>query len=431
MTSFREVAVTRMGFCILTAILLLMILWLYLFVRTPENENRRLRAAALAELVWIFCAILLLMDAIFPGAMIWRPRRSWPFLVEKAASLPYVIWLFAIIGSLCHFCLYLKAIRLLESTQFSQDTIKETLDLLPAGICIGDAGGKVVMANAAMTDYYRQFTGGLLLSIHSLREEILRRGTKRDDSYLIRMDDGKVLRFDMQRIMADGRECDQYLAFDVTEQMVIVDRLAEDNARLRDIQYRMKAYSVRAAEMFMEQEILAARVAVHDGLGDLLLTCRYFFENPETTDREGLLRMMKETNTYLLREAEEPRAERDHYMDALRMARGIGVTVHVEGQVPGEGAARRIIGLAVSECAANTVKHAGGDTVTVRIDGERIEITNNGTPPEGPIVETGGLRSLRRMTEEIGGEMQVAWEGGFRLTIRVPDADFRDLPIVH
>ena len=75
----------------------------------------------------------------------------------------------------------------------------------------------------------------------------------------------------------------------------------------------------------------------------------------------------------------------------------------------------------LSEFAANTVKHARGDSLTVEISGgegsQVIFITNSGEPPAAPIAESGGLLSLRRRIEEQGGRMTVQSLPFFSLTI--------------
>ena len=81
------------------------------------------------------------------------------------------------------------------------------------------------------------------------------------------------------------------------------NELEEKNAKLRDVQYRMKAYQVRAADMFMDQELLDARVAVHDGLGALLLQSRSYLDG-HMDDEEELLKSLKYTNGFLYRRKE-------------------------------------------------------------------------------------------------------------------------------
>ena len=66
------------------------------------------------------------------------------------------------------------------------------------------------------------------------------------------------------------------------------------------------------------------------------------------------------------------------------------------------------------------LKHTDGEVLTVdcTTSGKMI-LTNDGTPPSGPIVEGGGLGNLRRRVEGEGGTMTVESAPRFRLTIEM------------
>lgn len=53
----------------------------------------------------------------------------------------------------------------------------------------------------------------------------------------------------------------------------------------------------------------------------------------------------------------------------------------------------------------------------------RMEITNNGRKPEGPIIEGGGLSALRRRIEDRGGVMTVESSPEFRLRVLLPEKE--------
>ena len=107
------------------------------------------------------------------------------------------------------------------------------------------------------------------------------------------------------------------------------------------------------------------------------------------------------------------------------MARSVGVTVELRGPVPAKEPQRSLLAQAVDQCAANTLRHAGGDRLKVELErGEGfllVRLTNNGAPPGGPVVETGGLATLRRAVEEAGGGMELSWHPVFELRLRLPE----------
>ena len=179
-------------------------------------------------------------------------------------------------------------------------------------------------------------------------------------------------------------------------------------------------------EVLREEALLQTRVRVHDELGELLLLCRQYLDHPDGADGQELLDRMRKTNQDLLNQLEESSTE-DELDNALIQAKGIGVAVRIDGTVPKDPRIRRILGHAVRECAANTVRHAGGDRLEVLLRQKegtlRAELQNNGSAPEKPLTEHGGLKSLRQMTEAFGGSMKIAYTPVFRVVLDLPDQE--------
>ena len=178
-------------------------------------------------------------------------------------------------------------------------------------------------------------------------------------------------------------------------------------------------------EILVEEEaLLQTRITIHDGLGDLLLICKQYFERPEKLERSEIVQLMKDTNKELLKAAEEQPGYSDVFSESVQIAERIGITVTFCGAIPEDRRTRELLGFAIRECAANTVKHAEGDQLTVTVaqtgDSLQAEIRNNGKPPDSQVLESGGLRSLRRMTETTGGSMEVESSPVFCLRITVP-----------
>ena len=95
----------------------------------------------------------------------------------------------------------------------------------------------------------------------------------------------------------------------------------------------------------------------------------------------------------------------------------------LSGPLP-EGAGRELLARLIRECAANTVKHAGGDRVNIALkrQGDSLEIRaeNNGCKPLGPVLPSGGLRSLQEEARALDGELSISVDPAFRLTVRIP-----------
>lgn len=90
-------------------------------------------------------------------------------------------------------------------------------------------------------------------------------------------------------------------------------------------------------------------------------------------------------------------------------------------EIPGER--RELFGWAVREGVTNVIRHSGARTCRIRVRAEGVEVTDDGRGPGGG---TGGhgLSGLRERVAHSGGAMTVgrASDGGFALSVRVPDA---------
>ena len=299
-------------------------------------------------------------------------------------------------------------------------SIKETMDLLPAGIAYGRADGTVVFSNLAIHDLARAVTGRGLSDLNAFRRAA---GLDREVQLPLR-DGSAVWQLTCSELEVDGQPFTQLTATDITDQAAVTRALEARNKKLRDLQMRLVIYNRQADRLIIAQELLAARMAVHNELGNVLLESRHYLRDPASIDEETLLQALKNTNTYLLREYEQDDTARDPLSDALDMAEAIGVDVAFTGILPAEGPARTILAAAISECASNEVKHAQGNALSAEIctagDCLTFLLRSNGHAPAGPIRASGGLLSLRTLVERAGGTMTVAHIPAVTLTIRLP-----------
>lgn len=387
-----------------------------------EKRSGRARLFSLAASVLAFLLFVLLMDA--GHAAINYDGRYLP--IERALfALP---WLIYGLGELilAGLLLYIELdYRLYQKTHLTSDVIRRTVNFLPDGIVISDEDGTVRLSNLKMEALCRALTGEVLSDADRFLTKLREQSIGADGQILVKTKSGEAWLFEEEPIAVDGQVCRQLIAHDITERYRIIEELKEKNARLQDIQLRMRAVSDLSGDMFVAEEQAKARAALHNQLGQVLLMGRHYISHPESTDPELVYTLTRQMNRFLLGEAEEPRAERqDAISESVAMAKSIGVTVHLNGEAPQEAQIREILAQAIAECAANTVKHAEGDSLTTELSDRAgsflAVITNSGKPPKGAVAESGGLLSLRRKIEAAGGAMRVESDPAFVLTLQIP-----------
>ncbi|MBQ7992640.1 MAG: hypothetical protein IJ252_06395 [Solobacterium sp.] len=305
----------------------------------------------------------------------------------------------------------------------SSGSIKETMDLLPVGVMFGKPEGSVVFSNLTMNRVMRALLGKDASDLNDVRKTafIDKESSKRD----VTLPDGNgVWQLEQHILNVEEETYVQLTAVDVTKQTAIVKELEEKNSKLRELQMRLSIYNRQADRIIIAQELLTARMAVHNELGNVLLESRHYMKDPSSFDEEKLLQALKNTNTYLLKEYEEDDTESDPLVEALDTADAIGVDVTITGVIPSEDPYRMILAAAIKECASNTIKHADGDSLLVDVQTSETEIIftlcGNGRQPEKEVRETGGLLSLRTLVENKKGTMRTGMIPEYHVQINLP-----------
>lgn len=423
MSTVSEILMTPLGVGLRLGAMLLGTTQVYLLLRTWMQKRGAIPTLLCALHVLFGLALLTLMlDGAYRVEYL-PYARTYPAVVLWIGSLPWAViaGIEAILAGLC----VLSSLRTAAyaRTHPSAQAVKQTVDLLPTGFCVAEESGLILLSNLKMNACNLALTGSSHAGADLLWQAAQERGELQDGKLLVRLPDGMTLLMERGTFSQDGRQLVQITAEDVTEQYRMTAALEERNARLREVQTRLKTYQQQQTELVIRQELLSARTTVHNQLGGILLTGKYHLEHPNLADRKTLLLLFRHINSYLLSEAEAPEDGADLFENALQAAAGFGVTVDVEGTLPPPGVLRSILGQATAECAANAVKHAGGDRLTVSVAEDGFTITNNGEPPSEEIRPAGGLRSLMLAVWQVGGTAELESLPQFKLTVNIPSGD--------
>ena len=341
---------------------------------------------------------------------------------ERLLSVPWLLYIGAELVSAAVICFHVRSIRRYRNTHLDADAIRQALDLLPTALMVSDSDGTVLLANLKMTELCRALTGELLSDAKRFWRFIERNG---DGDRLVHTQGGETWQFVKSIITLDGRQYDQVTAANMTAQYSVTEELARKNRHLKSVLNRMKAVAAKECSLAAAREAMNARITVHNRMGGVLLSGKYYLDHPENMNEEELLRMLEFNSYFLLGEAEQPERTADPIQEAIRKAKKIGVCVEISGEIPRNQTVRDLLDQAIDQCSANAVRHAGGDRLLIHMAETTDHVTavfsNNGRAPEGPITETGGLFVLRKAVEDAGGTMTVQSQPTFLLAISVPN----------
>lgn len=306
-------------------------------------------------------------------------------------------------------------------------SIKESIDLLPDGVCFSTDRGMPILMNSRMRQLCTEFTGEGLMDTEKfwrdLRNGNVRKGIRplkqREAAFIDT--NGQVWDFRRSRLSYGGEKVTEISAVNITTQYHLHKELVERYERLNDVNSRLHHFSEEVEKVTREKEILAAKIKLHDEIGRSLLILRsYLTETPEKSiqtetpeksaqtekrDRSRLLPLWQYIVTSM-QEGTILKEREDSLLLLKKEAADFNVDIFLEGLLPANPSVRNVIFAAVRECAGNTAKHARGDRLFITIhdteENTEVFITNNGNAPGGSIHETGGLKNLRKWWKSEG-----------------------------
>lgn len=346
-------------------------------------------------------------------------------------SIPLWALILAMAGLLVVMALLWRRMLRERRDHLTPMSVKEAVDNLPVALCCFLPCGRIVLANTAMERLCQAVTGKALRSGEALRKA-LTEGTPRcrladaEDARVLLLPNGEARTILFQQLDWEGEAMQAILAADVTEAWEKTQTLEKHKEALSDLNRRLAHYNREIVDLTIQSEILAARVRLHDAMGEILLTIKQLLlRGSEEAELEKLQQRLLR-NISFLKDDSEGQAE-DEYAVLLHAAGSLGVRIEVEGAPPEAKPLRELVAKGLHESLTNLLRHAHGDLLRLELrqeaDGLTAIYSGNGAPPDGPIRETGGLRILRTMTEQLGGTMELSTDPTLRVTLKLPKED--------
>lgn len=391
---------------------------------------------------WSMAGKLLRADAWFTGI---------PALTSFLAGLPILAWILVsmvllafsgwlTVGNLCW-----------RKKHITPLSIQESFEKLTDGLCYYRTGGQCVLVNGRMHEICRELTGHSLLNGEEFTNLLQNLGDDSDKllednngrMILVTLQDKSTVSFSVGEIDFYGETLREMIAVDVTELYAKTERLRKENVRLRIFQKELREYNSAIQETVRREEILRAKMNIHDEMNRLLLFSRKVALTGDDGEKKEALFTWKQNALLLCKETEGYAEQKSIVANVLRDLRMIADSMGIELVCIGNPEhitqeVARLFVFATREALNNAVKHAGAKHLYVKLEedsgGLVVEYQNDfsATGPEGiwnkerngqpigEITENGGLRNLRQKIEQAGGKMEVRNENGFVLRLEMP-----------
>lgn len=353
-------------------------------------------------------------------------NTSYTFLnhVEDSfRQMPIWFLVFIIFGITAIEVFILKQNKKWKKYNITPASMKEAIDNLPVGICCYEPNGQVMMKNNRMENICCDYTGEFLLNAVLFRDALLSNNSFSEKETMIRLNVDKVFSISDNQFSEEEPMLRMMTATDVTEQYKKTQRLKAQQETVVKLNKELRDYGKQIVSSITAQEVLMAKVKIHDELGaNLLAIKKYILNGGAVEERIAIENILRQNLQYLKNETEEK--AKDEYAVILDTAEKLDMKIKVIGEVTETEPQRHVIVTGIHECLTNTIRHAGGDELTVILEEDATmllaKFTNNGKAPEHEVKEKGGLVLLGALAEECGGTIEIISKPKFELMLKLP-----------
>lgn len=304
--------------------------------------------------------------------------------------------------------------------------IRNAIDTYPDGICFAASGGRPIMVNKKINDICYRLTGYTITNTERMWRELEQCAIqKKEDTILCQLKDKTIWQFQRKRLSKDNLQITQYEASDITELYEYQNRLAENNLQVSQLHDRQRELLKKIVQSNLDQELLSAKMRIHDRFGRLLLMTKHALSEDAQTNCQDLISAWEN----IIADMENAAIVTDSVPvspqnELLEVAGLIGCRVEFYGKQPTQRKALLLLYAAIREGLTNAVRHAGADKLIIIItendNGYAVRILHNGRSSDCPIREGGGLTNLRRRLEREGATLDYRYEKGVELVLTIP-----------
>lgn len=358
----------------------------------------------LACLVWqvAFDFHVQRLDGTLPGA-----------LTRRLVRLPWPGWALGLgLLTLAAAALFFRC-RSYRARCISPVAVKLCADRMPCGICYWEKSGRVVLSNLCMNRLCAALTGQPLLNGDSLRQALP------EGAVVLR---GRAWRFTCREIRLDGEPLYEMIASDITREYARTRALERDAEGLSRMKGELQAYQAGIEESVRRQEILQAKINIHDEMNRLMLAT-VAAGGGKKSELDAVLSLWERNALLLCMEAEEGEKEAQEVEQVAQLLnlrlvwRSAPPAALTKGQ-------RELFFSAAQEAVVNAVKHGEASELTVSFQETGAEIRcifeNSGKMPAGELHFTGGLANLALLAREQRALVTAQADSTFRLMLTFP-----------
>ncbi|MBE5865002.1 MAG: hypothetical protein E7292_02150 [Lachnospiraceae bacterium] len=336
-------------------------------------------------------------------------------LSDTLGRIGMIWWIVLIAGIMAISITLASYFRHWKKEHITPMSVKDSMDMLHAGLCYWEEGGRIILSNKKMDEICLAITGEMLLNGEKFYKQL--------DAECVSMPDGTIKFFSHNQVAFADKQIYELVAADVTELYKKNELLEQETQSLRKMNESLRRYNQNIEEMVRKQEILDTKVYIHDEMNRLMLLTTANAETPMSEEDFKEILTLWRNNAILLGTENNKTKVNTDITEVNQLAELLGVRLIWEGEQASlmPDTIREVFIMVAREAIANAVKHAEAKNITIGIHKKEdklcIGISNDGRVPGGKISPGGGLSNIKRMVEQKRGRFKVEVNEAFKMTL--------------
>ena len=327
-------------------------------------------------------------------------------------DIDWIYWLLVfIILTVLTVILFLYNIHY-ERNHITVNSIKLYLDKIDCGVCYFKENGQVLFANMCINRLSYKLMGTPLLNGHQFIEAI--------KDKIVSIDEERW-KFSIKDVYFNNETLHEITAANITSEYTKTQLLEKDKYELSRLNEELQEYHLSIDEVVRHQEILQAKINIHDEMNRLMLSS-VSVQDDDIASLNHIFELWEENASLLSLEGEKNISEMmEKHIEEL--AKALNMKLIWKGSLPPilNEEERNIFYMAAQEAIANASKHAKADELVISItqNNDRFiyQFINNGAMPKNDIVFTGGLLNLSKVLKKHNVSLEVSIDKRFILTL--------------
>ena len=390
-----------------------------IFVTVSFIKNKRWVNATLAILAFV---ILFLIYQVLHVAS----KEETGSFFYSFGRLSFYIYL-AIVLSLTLLITYLGIYFIIwNHNHIIYSSIINAFDAFLIGVLYFDENDTILLVNNTMADIFSYLDIKEKFNSASFKEFV--------NNKIITLKNGETYHFSISQITIERKKhyfskikyvapIYEVIAKNVTEINNKINILKEDNERIITNNKLLVAYHEQMPEIIRHQEILKAKINIHEEMNELLISTVYLLDNDDQELRKDILNKWK-NNALLLSKENENSVNQDMINDLITLSKSLGIQIdfhHLDDIKELE--IRKLFIMVGKETLLNVAKHTKDKKLIIDVIKKENHYVMTFANKEGStnknIIYGSGLTNIEKHVTQLNGKMTIINDDNFIVKLEV------------